>query len=59
MNIEMSAEEYQARIAYNCVCGNAKEQVMMVCWDCFKRGPNPLKYFNGSYAEWLKSQEVK
>ena len=47
--------EKAARMSNACVCGLPKEQVMLVCWDCFKRGPNPLKWFNGSYEEWLKT----
>lgn len=54
----ISQTEYDARCSMDCVCGNPKEQVMLVCWDCFKRGNNPLKYFNGSYDQWLDSRKV-
>lgn len=54
----ISRTEYSARIAMDCICGNPKENNTLVCWDCFKRGPNPLKFFNGSYEEWLKTREV-
>lgn len=52
----ISQIEYNARIAMNCVCGNAKENNTLVCWDCFKRGDNPLKYSNLSYEQWLATR---
>lgn len=52
-----SQVEYDARINPNCICGKAKEQSLLVCWDCFKRegfnGRPPLKWFDGSYEEWI------
>ena len=52
----ISQLEYDARCSSNCVCGNAKELSMLVCWDCFKRGDNALKYFDGTYEQWLKAR---
>lgn len=45
--------EVEARAAYDCVCGNAKELNSLVCWNCFKYTDLPLKWFEGSYSEWL------
>lgn len=55
----ISPIEYAARIATNCICGNAKGNNTLVCWDCFKRGPNPLKYSGLSYEEWLKTRKAE
>ena len=52
----ISQTEYNARVSRECVCGNAKEVSMLVCWDCFKRGPLPLKWFDGSYEKWLTTR---
>lgn len=49
--------EIEARKSYNCpACNNAKEQNSLVCWDCFKRREDvtPLKYFEGTFTEWMK-----
>jgi len=55
----ISQTEYDARCSMTCVCGNAKEKSTLVCWDCFKRSDNALKWFPGTYEEWLKAREVK
>ena len=34
-------------------CGKPKDIGCIVCWDCFKRGKHPYKYWEGSWAEWL------
>lgn len=53
--INGTATEKEARMMRNCPkCNSAKEEGMLVCWDCFKRGENPLKYFVGSFEEWIK-----
>lgn len=50
---------YQARCSRNCVCGNGKEAAMLVCWNCFKRSDNPLKWFEGFYMQWLNKKGYK
>lgn len=46
--------EIQARKSYDCFgCGGAKEQSLVLCWDCFKRGDQPFKYFTGTFKQWL------
>lgn len=54
-----SQAEYDARVSRVCVCGNAKEINSLVCWDCFKRVPNPLKYFDGTYEQWVAQRQVR
>jgi hypothetical protein len=41
-------------------CGEAKETGLMVCWPCFKYREDivPLKYFNGTFEEWLNTISV-
>lgn len=36
-------------------CGNNKSLGLVVCWNCFKYRSDitPLKYYNGSFQEWL------
>ena len=57
--INFGPEETAARKSNYCVCGQAKEQGSVVCWDCFKRkGELSLKWFDGSYVEWLEAIKV-
>jgi len=35
-------------------CGKDKGLGLVVCWECFRGGLTPFKYFNGSVLEWLK-----
>ena len=44
--------DIEARSSMTCVCGNAKELNCVCCWDCFKRGPLPFKYFDGTFEQW-------
>ena len=46
--------EEQARQSAICVgCGQTTDcPGGVVCWACFKGGPNPLKYFGGTFAAW-------
>lgn len=54
VTIEMSQKECEARNMKNCIaCGNTKSVGAMVCWDCFKYVPQPLKTWNGSFESWL------
>lgn len=47
--------EQEARLEENCIaCGNHKTKGALVCWDCFKYSPVPLKYFSGSFEEWQR-----
>jgi hypothetical protein len=43
------------RISPTCICGKAKDIGADVCWHCFKHRDDvvPLKYFGGSYEEWV------
>lgn len=48
--------EISARKSNHCpACNKAKEQSSLVCWDCFKhrRDITPLKYYDGSFTQWL------
>lgn len=46
-----------ARFLRNCPkCNQAKEENMLVCWDCWKRGDNPLKESNLSFEQWILIQ---
>ncbi len=52
--------EYDARCSNSCPnCNQAKEQGSLVCWDCFKRIENPLKYFAGTFEKWLEIERKK
>jgi hypothetical protein len=46
--------EEQARQSAICVgCGQTTDcPGGVVCWACFKGGPNPLRYFGGTFAAW-------
>lgn len=49
--------EQEARSSPICIgCGNDNDPGCMVCWTCFKRGPDPLKYSGVSFEEWQKRQ---
>jgi len=49
--------EEQARRGKVCRgCGKEKASGLVVCWVCFKLGNNPLKYFEGSFGEWLEAK---
>ena len=51
--------EKQARMSNTCICGAPKssgEGGCVVCWDCFKGGKIPLKYFNGTFEQWQKAR---
>jgi len=50
--------EKQARTMTVCVCGKPKDVGCEVCWDCFKRGDLPLKYFDGPFEEWQKKHKT-
>lgn len=50
--------EVEARSNNVCVCGKAKELNSLVCWDCFKLGDLPLKYFEGGYSAWLEARKT-
>ena len=41
-------------------CSEAKETGLVVCWPCFKYREDivPLKYFDGTFTEWLKTISV-
>ena len=41
-------------------CGKAKQAGCVVCWDCFKYRTDitPLKYFDGSLADWLNKYNI-
>jgi hypothetical protein len=50
--------EDEARQEENCIgCGNHKSNNALVCWDCFKYSPVPLKYFNGTFENWQITRE--
>lgn len=54
MNINMTTKEKEAREMETCIaCGNSKSAGALVCWDCFKYVPQPLKTWNGSFETWL------
>ena len=47
--------EEQARATNTCVgCHRHKEKNLVVCWDCFKSGPDPLKYCAISFEAWQR-----
>jgi len=47
--------EEQARQSKTCPgCGVEKTGNGLVCWDCFKGGKHALKYYQGTFKEWLK-----
>lgn len=46
--------EEQAREMTTCPkCKKEKGLGLIVCWTCFKEGPNPFKYANQSLEDWL------
>ena len=49
--------EEQARTETVCRgCGGEKDTGLVVCWSCFKYRDDivPLKYFDGTFSEWLE-----
>ena len=52
--------EDQAREQLICpACGAYKTLHIIVCWSCFKRIDNPLKYSDLSWELWLSQQRIK
>ena len=52
--------EEKARTTTECVnCGEPKNEGLVVCWTCFKYSPIPLKYFGGTFREWLEANLVR
>lgn len=59
MQIVETQKEKEAREMATCIaCGNAKSEGALVCWNCFKYVPQPLKYWNGSFESWLTSSNL-
>jgi len=54
---EITEDEARKRIVCP-ACGSPKDLGCMVCWNCFKYRMDiiPLKYFRGSFAEWMESE---
>ena len=52
-----NVDEEQARKEFYCRgCRGKKDALdIVVCWECFKYRDNCLKYFEGTFQEWLKS----
>jgi len=51
---QFRTEEDKQRDKLICAgCGKPKDTGLIVCWECFKRGPNPYKYFQGTFEQWL------
>jgi len=52
-----NVDEDQARKEFYCRgCRGKKDSLdIVVCWECFKYRDNCLKYFEGTFQEWLKS----
>lgn len=43
-----------ARRSIRCFgCDRPKDQLTVVCWECFKGGTVPFKYFAGDLVDWL------
>jgi len=55
-----NVSEEQARHEPYCRgCREKKEMDLIVCWRCFKYRENSLKYFRGTFQEWLQSLSKK
>jgi hypothetical protein len=52
--IDVINEEATRKSAICLGCGDGKGTDMIVCWECFKRGVEPYKYFGGSFCDWLR-----
>lgn len=51
--MRMITEEQARQLRYCPNCGKPKKVGMVVCWECFKHIDIPLKYYEGSFEEWL------
>jgi hypothetical protein len=40
-------------------CGGRKDEGTIVCWECFKQGEHPLKYWDGTWLEWLATRHPR
>ena len=53
MSIKLT--EDQAREMTICpACEMEKDKGLVVCWNCFKGGELPYKYYDGSFTEYLE-----
>ena len=56
----MLPESYARTLSICPGCGKPKQIGCVVCWDCFKYRTDikPLKYFDGSLADWLNKYKI-